>query len=119
MAKEEKENGTERQSARKRRGEWKLETRTMSVEGVGVVTYTVRVVTFEGHTWEVPDTREGRHRAAEAIQAVVSQKNDLRQIERLRAKVQRLSERVGDLEAVNCLVKAADLLDIAAKDMAR
>jgi hypothetical protein len=119
MAKSEKTNGAaETRKPRKRLGEWRREHRTMTVEGVGVVPYTVLVVTFEGHTWEVPDTKEGRHQGSMWIQGVVGVIKDRKRVERLRDQIRTLSQKwegtAGDL-----LAKASDHLTTALEHMAK
>lgn len=103
---------------RTRPGEWKRETRTVEMPNVGEVTAKVIVVTFEGHRWEVPDTKDGRHKATLAIQAVRDVARDLRQTERLRDKVRDLCKCwpgvVGDL-----LAKASDNLTTAMEHMGK
>jgi hypothetical protein len=110
-----KENTGERKP-RKRLGEWKHETRMVTVPGVGAVPAKVIVVSHKGHKWELPDTKEGRHRGSELIQGVekfIAYKN----------RVARLQGQVADLcklvlgDAGELLAKAADQMKTALDHM--
>jgi len=116
MRKEKATNGTEHKP-RKRAGIWKRETRTVPMEGVGIVEAKVIVVSFEGHTWEVPDTKDGRHQATLKIQQVKARAADQRSVERLQAQVVAVSKRWTD-EAGTLLSRAADNLFTALDHMA-
>ena len=97
---------------RKRLGEWKHETRMVTVPGVGEVPARVIVVSHKGNTWEFPDTKDGRHRGSVAIQGVekfIAYKN---RVARLQGQVADLCKLV-DGDAGDRLAQAADQMKIA------
>jgi hypothetical protein len=96
---------------RKRLGEWTRAQRTIEQPGIGVIPYTVVVVTYRGRTWERPDTPEGRAEVTRAIQAVNDRARRREQVVRLRAKVAQLVEVWGDGDVEReGLANAADQL---------
>jgi hypothetical protein len=100
--------------SRKRRGEWARETRMVDMPNVGQVPAVVCIVKHRGHTWEVPDTKEGRARAVALIRGVEERIHDCAYMGRLQEQVSKLARRWPseglDSEVGGALAKAADLL---------
>lgn len=78
--------------SRKRLGEWDRQPRTTKVDGHDVP-YTAVVVTHKGHTWERPDTKQGRAEVTAAIHAVEQHEQDRKRLAALRERVRDMLKR--------------------------
>lgn len=110
--KEEKGRG-----AHKRLGEWKRINRIAQVDGVGEVPVTVVEVSYEGHTWCVPDTKEGRNIATVAIHALQDRAADMQRIRAMQRTLQKFP--LNDVEGAcreTAMAALTDLIDVMEKE---